>query len=118
MKRRSSLRGTRAPMPSCAICASSSPGAALGRSRNRLDDVVIAGTAAQIAVEVRPDGGLIRMRDAPEQIDRRHDHAVGTEPAMQLVMLVKRGLHGLFIITFCHPHDVRALAALRLRRTL
>src|SRR6266436_5586373 len=114
MKRRSSLRGTRAPMPSCAICASSSPGAALGRGRNRLDDVVIAGTAAQIAVEVRPDGGLIGMRDAPEQIDRRHDHAGRTEPALQRVILVKRGLHGMKFISISQALDGCDLRAGRL----
>src|SRR5215471_1786375 len=117
MKRRSSLRGTLAPMPSCAMCAppSLSDAAALGHGRYRLDDVVIAGTAAQIAVEIRPDGGLVRMRDAPEQIDRRHDHPGRTEPALQRMMLVKRRLHGMELVPFGQPLDGRNLGAGRLR---
>src|SRR5215470_1503826 len=135
MKRRSSLRATRAPMPSFAICApplehlpitlseclftfprrgevksdaaislnqpsNSALGAcaALSDSRNRLDDVMIAGTAAQIAVEIGPYGGLVRMRDAPDEIDCRHDHAGRTEPALQRMMLMKRRLPGMKLI--------------------
>src|SRR5579871_2471610 len=95
MKRRSSLRRTRAPMPSCAMCAPPlRAGATLGHSGYRLDNVVIAGTAAQIAVEIGADRGLVRMRDAPEQVDRRHDHAGRTETALQSMMLVKCRLHG------------------------
>src|SRR5215468_9757225 len=142
MKRRSSLRGTRAPMPSCAMCApplehllitlsecpftfprrgevksgatmsliqpsNSALGAcaALGHGRHRLDDVVIAGTAAQIAVEIGPYGGLVRMRDAPDEIDCRHDHAGRTEPALQRMMLVKRRLHGMKLTPLGQPLD-------------
>src|SRR5437870_4140099 len=105
MKRLSSLRTTRAPMPSTPMVWSSRPelfclrfpskaavvvfcsrrAALLGRLRNLhasgciehgFDDVVVAGAAADIAFELLADGGLVELAImAVHDVDRRHDHA-------------------------------------------
>src|SRR5215475_2665520 len=101
MKRRSSLRTTLAPMPStpisilptgvsgppfppnaAAVDFSDDQGKRLfGRLRNlhaaggiqhRLDDIVIAGAAADIALELVPDGGFVQLAAvAMDDVDRR-----------------------------------------------
>ena len=48
--------------PYSAACCSRRPGHGLGAGGNRLDDVVVAGAAAQIAFELGPDGLLVEAR--------------------------------------------------------
>src|SRR5579863_2700389 len=100
MKRWSSLRRTGAPIP-VALMAVSSGGFLLGRSfpltalllgglrrrdhrgghgarsgGDRLDDIVIAGAAADIAFQLLADGAVVEIAAlAAHEIDRGHDHA-------------------------------------------
>src|SRR5664279_902964 len=83
---------------SAAILLSSLSRAALGhrfRSRgDRLDDVVIASAAADVAVELLADGVLVEIvAAAAHDIERRHDHAGGAIAALQAVVLAERLLH-------------------------
>src|SRR5687767_1426118 len=111
MKRRSSLRTTLAPMPStpmscppdrnyCFRCFVSKRGLefengcrrrlfrclrdlhAPGRVEHCLDDVVVAGAAADVAFEFLADGFLVELAAmAVHNIDCRHDHARGAVTA-------------------------------------
>src|SRR5690348_7820497 len=112
MNRASSLRRTEAPMPwaavvSVAIFAEPSLFARrlFGRCRHllavhqrpgggdRLDDVMIACATAEIALQPFADlvlGQTLRM--ALHQVDRAHDHAGRTEPALQRVMFTEHFL--------------------------
>ena len=69
-------------------------GRSLRRSgEDRLDDVVIARAAAQVAFEADPDLLLGRVRVLVEQADRRHHHARGAVAALQAVVLHEGLLH-------------------------
>src|SRR5215472_12709200 len=49
----------------------------------RLDDVVVAGAAADVAFELVAHGGLVELSAmAAHDVDRRHDHARGAEAAL------------------------------------
>src|SRR5215472_16693071 len=69
---------------------------AAGGVEHRLDDVVIAGAAADIAFELVPDGGFVELAAgslrmmAMHDIDRRHDHARGVIAALQAVIVAER----------------------------
>src|SRR5205814_2038326 len=63
----------------------------LRRRLDRLDDVVVAGAAAEVALEPQADLLLRRAGVALEQLLGRHDHAGRTEPALK-AMLVPEGL--------------------------
>src|SRR6266550_8605302 len=63
----------------------------LRRRLDRLDDVVVAGTAAEVALEPHADLLLGRVGVALEQLLGRHDHARRAEPALE-TMLVPEGL--------------------------
>src|SRR5262249_15491535 len=66
----------------------------LGPGRNRFDDVVIAGAAAEIAFELVTDGGIVEVVAlAVHHVDRGHDHAGGAIAALQPMMLAERLLH-------------------------
>src|ERR1700733_9909715 len=66
----------------------------LGARRDRQNDVLVAGAAAQIAFELFADGVVGQIVAlAVDQIDRRHDHAGRAEAALQAVMLAERLLH-------------------------
>src|SRR2546421_123199 len=146
MKRRSSLRTTLAPMPStpmscppnrsyCFRYFVSKRGVefeknagrrllfsrlrnlhASGRIEHRLDDVVVAGAAADVAFELVPDGRLVKLAAvAVHNIDRRHDHARGTVTALQAMIVAERRLHRVQFVAFCDAFDgsdvrVRGLA--------
>src|SRR5262245_9323704 len=59
----------------------------LGGVLDGLDDVVIAGAPAEVALEPVPDLTLARLRIALEQLRRRHDHARSAESALKPVLL-------------------------------
>ena len=64
------------------------------RGGDRLDDVVVAGAAAEIAFQALADlllGQALRMR--VHQVDRAHHHARRAEAALQRVMLAEHLLH-------------------------
>src|SRR5216684_5549557 len=66
----------------------------LGARRDRLDDVLVAGAAAEIAFELLADGVVAEVVAlALDDVDRGHDHAGGAEAALQTVMLAERFLH-------------------------
>src|SRR5262249_38299577 len=118
-KRLSSLRRTEAPMPSGMLIVAPpsrsgsrgrvarlrlAPGApscspplegscAPPRGHHRLDDVVVAGAPAKVALEPVADFLLRRPRTALEEIDGGHDHPRRAETALQPVVLLERGLH-------------------------
>src|SRR4051794_25513854 len=123
MKRLSSLRTTLAPMPSTPMSCSpyrSSLGRPLpstrgdlilsetirglfgglrdlhaaGRIEHGLDDVVIAGAAADIAFELLAQRGLVELAAvAVHDVDRGHDHARRAVAALQAVIVAERRLH-------------------------
>src|SRR5271165_4108132 len=97
MKRTSSLRLTEAPMPVALMNVS--PWECLNllalfgglRHRghfaralgHRFDDVVVAGAAADVALESVADRRLVEIEAfAVHQVDRRHDHARRAEAAL------------------------------------
>src|SRR6266851_1928744 len=66
----------------------------LGARRDRLNDVLVAGAAAEIAFEFFADGVVRKiMALAMDDIYRGHDHAGGAETALQAVMFAERLLH-------------------------
>src|SRR5664279_4398718 len=83
---------------------------------DRLDDVVVAGAAADVAVEALADLLLARLRVVGEQLHRRHHHARRAEAALQAVALAKRRLHRMQLAVLGEPFDRRDGAALHLRR--
>ena len=67
-----------------------------GTAFDRADDVVIAGTATEIALELLADRRLVDLAAvAVHDVDAGHDHAGRTEAALQRVMLAEGFLHGM-----------------------
>src|SRR5664279_6504649 len=67
---------------------------ARGGIEHRLDDVVVAGAAADIAFELLAHRGLVELTAMTlHDIDRRHDHARRAEAALQSVIVAERRLH-------------------------
>src|SRR5687768_8528618 len=98
MKRASSTRLTlcpipRTPFPVVAIAAPSDRRAgahALAGRLDRLDDVLVAGAAAEVAAD-RPSDLLLRRRRVALQQRRPHQHhRRGAEAALEPVLLVER----------------------------
>src|SRR5271165_1903120 len=91
-----------------------------GALGDRLDDVVIAGAAADVAFEPVADRRFVEMRAlAIDEVDRRHDHAGRAEAALKAVVVLKRLLHRMKLATLREPldrRDMRTLAACRQRR--
>src|SRR3954454_7412270 len=94
----------------------------LGARRDRLNDVLIARAAAEIAFELFADrmvGEIVAL--AMDDIDRGHDHAGRAETALQTMMLAERLLHrmqrralgrkafdGLYLVTIGHDSECGA----------
>src|SRR6059036_3419349 len=85
-----------------------------GRGPNRGDDVLVAGAAAEIALERVPDLGVARMRVLTQQVGGGHDHSRGAEPALQSVFVPERLLQGVQPAVRAEPLDGRDLATLGL----
>src|SRR5579871_766881 len=65
-----------------------------GARGDRLDDVVVAGAAADIAFELFADGVLVELVAlAAHDVDRGHDHSGRAVAALQAVILAERFLH-------------------------
>src|SRR5262249_45515495 len=58
-----------------------------------LDDVVIAGATAQIALELLPDRLFGRLRMTLDEVDGAHHHPRRAEPALQPLTFLERRLH-------------------------
>src|SRR5262249_332984 len=66
----------------------------LGPGGGGLDDVVITGAAAEIALKLVANGWIVELVAlAVDHIDRGHDHAGGAVAALQPVMFAERLLH-------------------------
>ena len=78
------------------------------------DDVVVAGAAAEVALEPVADLLLGRVRVLLQQRDRRHDEARRAEAALQRVLLVERLLHRVQLAVRGEALDRRHLAAVGL----
>src|SRR5574343_195264 len=110
MKRASSLRRREAPMPASAIsrasavctgafmlgvscvCLGSGRGLFLqlfGGVLHRLDDVLVAGAAAQVAAHAHADFGFARVGVLLQEAVGAHEHAGGAETALQTMLLVE-----------------------------
>ena len=80
---------------------------------DRLDDVVVAGAAADIALELLADRVLVEVVAlAIDDVDRRHDHARRAEAALQAVMLAERLLHRMQLAALRQALDRRDIGAL------
>src|SRR5439155_12827709 len=64
-----------------------------GRGEDGLDDVVVAGAAAQVPLEALADVGLGRVGVLLQERHRRHHHAGGAVAALEAVVLVEGLLH-------------------------
>src|SRR5262249_44182139 len=66
----------------------------LGAGGARLHDRVVAGAAAEIALELVANGGIVELVAlAIDHVDRGHDHARSAIAALQSVILAERLLH-------------------------
>jgi hypothetical protein len=82
---------------------------------HRPDDVLVAGTPAEVALDALADLVLAGVRVVLQQVDRRHDHAGRTEAALEPVHLVEGLLHRVQLaLRRGDPLDRRHLAAVGL----
>src|SRR5712691_6879518 len=79
-----------------------------------LDDVVVAGAAAEVALERQPDLGLARLRMLLQQADRRQHHSRRAVAALEGVLLVEGTLDGVQLAVGREPLDRGHLAAVGL----
>src|SRR5215212_7354083 len=91
-KRASSRRVTLWPMKGAwgAFMFASSSLHRRGALRHGLDDVLVAGAAAQVAVQAGADLFLCGTVVVLHQVDRAHHHARGAKTALQAVAVAKR----------------------------
>src|SRR5262245_20447736 len=84
-----------------------------GACSDRLDDVVIPGAAAQVAVELVTDGLLVELvAVAANDVERRHDHAGRAEAALQPMVLTERLLHRMQLVALGERLDGRNLRSI------
>jgi hypothetical protein len=62
----------------------------LGCGTDRINDVLVAGAPAEVALEPGANAFLARLWLTLQQFQRAHDHAGGAKAALQRVMLTKR----------------------------
>src|SRR5579862_2581312 len=115
MKRGSSTRLTEEPTRSVVIVASLSvvhagrsggPGADGGGGlANGGNDVLVPGTATQVAFNPVADLVVGGIGVAGEEVGRGHDHARGAEPALQAVLLPEGVLERVQTDVGGHPFD-------------
>src|SRR5438093_4305625 len=77
----------------------------LGSPLDGLDDVVVAGAAAEVAFQPVADLGLRRPRRALEELGGRHDHARRAEPALQAVLFPEAFLDRMQLAVLGHALD-------------
>ena len=85
---------------------------------DRLDDVVVAGAAADIAFELLANGVVVELVAlAAHDIDRGHDHARRAIAALQAVILAERLLHRMQrTVRRRQPFDREHVGAFELQR--
>src|SRR5438128_9037403 len=121
MKRGSSLRFIECPIPlTCALVLGGCIGVLLaqllGCVLHGLDDVEIAGAAAEVAADGLADLGLARVLGALEQRAARQHHAGRAKAALQPVLLPEAFLDGVELASLLQPLDGRHFAAVGLHR--
>src|SRR5919108_2994124 len=79
-----------------------------------LDDVVVTGAAAQIALQPQPDLALGWVWIALQELLGRHDHARGAEAALQPVLIPERLLQRVKLRSLGQTFDRRDLGAVGL----
>src|SRR5262249_14192829 len=85
------------------------------RRADRADDVLVAGAAAEVALEAEPDVLVGELPTAtPDEVDRVHDHARRAEPALQAVVLPEGLLHRVQLAVLGHALDGGDGGAVRL----
>src|SRR3990167_8947745 len=125
MKRKSSLRRTGWPMPSPDAASDIGfpppvkfpvpPSAHLPRcGEDRLHDVVVAGTAANVAFKLVAHRLFVEIRLAADHVHRGHDHARRAETALKTMMLAEGGLHRVQLAVLRQALDGDDVCALRL----
>src|ERR671925_84850 len=115
--RGSSTRFIRAPMTLVVVCSSTWVVMASPHRRrvDGLDDVLVAGAAAEVALEPAPDLGIgepVAVR--AEELDAGHDHPRRAEAALEGVTLPERLLQRMQLSVAREPFDRRDLAAVGL----
>src|ERR1700730_2937951 len=83
---------------------------------HRVDDVLVAGATAQIAVQAVTDLFLARLGIALDNLLDRHDHAGRAETALQPVLVPKGFLYGVQLAVSRQTFDGENIAAVRLHR--
>ena len=84
------------------------------RPPNGLDDVVVAGAAAEVPLEPFADRLLARRVPVLDQRDRRHHHPRRAVAALERVVVVERLLHGMQLAVRRETLDRRDLRAVGL----
>src|ERR1700692_4852764 len=120
MKRGSSLRFIEWPMPETSLlvlggCMGGSL-LLLGGVLHRLDDVDVAGAAAEVAGDRFADLQLARIRVLLEERAARHQHSRRAIAALQAVLLPEAFLHRVELAVLLEPFDRRDLVAVGLHR--
>src|SRR5260221_78480 len=91
--RGSSTRLTGAPMFLGRVIAESAiaqPFTLAGDGADSRDDILVTGTAAEVARQTVADLDIARERVFPQEIERGHQHAGGAKPALQGVVVAER----------------------------
>src|SRR5690242_6209750 len=86
----------------------------LGRGLDGLDDVHVAGAAAEVALEAPPDLLVVRVRVLREQVGRGHDEARRAVAALQAVLVPECLLDRVELAVLGHALDGGEVLALRL----
>src|SRR5437763_4408040 len=115
--RGSSTRFMRAPMTLVVVCSSTWVVMASPHRRrvDGLDDVLVAGAAADVALEPAPDlclGEPVAIR--AEELDAGHDHPRGAEAALERVVLPEGLLERMELAALRETLDRRHLVAVGL----
>src|SRR3990167_8421775 len=106
MKRGSSRRLMLAPRSlAVAMIASLLPRHLLGGVLDGLDDIVVPGAAAEVALEPVAYLPLRRLRVALDELGGRHDHARRAEAALQPVLLPEGVLDRVELAVLGKPFD-------------
>src|SRR5437588_11038574 len=86
----------------------------LCHSLDGIDEILLAGTAAEIPVKLAPDRDAIRRLAAADHVDGSHDHSRCAETALKRMMVAKRRLYGMELALARQSLDCGDVPAVRL----
>ncbi|MCY1229087.1 hypothetical protein D9M72_414420 [compost metagenome] len=110
------LRGEVPPPNLPLFCGHAGAAHLSGGSKDRLDDIVIAGTATDVAFELGAHRRLVQLALVPsDHVDGRHHHAGCAEAALQAVIGLEGCLNGMQLAVCGQSFDGGDLRARRLR---